>query len=49
MAVEHGAVGVEPEFVGDEVDIEPLVGADLGLEGLLVDPLVEDLGPAAGQ
>ena len=49
VAVEDGGVGVEAEFVGGAVDIEPDVGADLALEGLIVDAVVEDFCAAAGE
>lgn len=49
VPVEHRGVGVEAEFMGDAVDIEPDVGADLALVRLVVDAIVEDLGPAAGE
>ena len=46
VAVEDGRVGAEPQFVGDAVDVQPDVGADLALEGLIVDAVVEDLRAA---
>ncbi len=49
VAVENGGVGEEAEGVGGAVDLEPLVGADLALEGLVVDAIVEDLFAAAGE
>ncbi len=49
VAVEDRGVGVEAEFVRHAVDIEPDVGADLALVGLVVDAVVEDFGPAAGE
>ena len=49
VAVEDGAVAVEAEFVGDAMDIEPDIGADLALVGLVVDAIVEDFRAAAGQ
>lgn len=49
VAVEKRGVGVEPEFVGDAVHVEPDIGPDFALVGLVVDAVVEDLGPAAGQ
>ena len=49
VAVEDGRVGVQAQFVRDAVNVEPDVGANLALEGLIVDAVVEDLGPAAGE
>jgi hypothetical protein len=49
VPVEDRRVGVEPQLVRDEVDVEPLVGADLALVRLVVDAVVEDLGAAAGE
>ena len=49
VAVEHRRVAVEPELVRDAMHVEPLLGADLALERLVVDAVVEDLGPASGK
>jgi hypothetical protein len=44
VAIEHRGVGVDAQGVGGAVDLEPLVGADLALEDLVVDAVVEDFG-----
>ena len=49
VAVEHRRVGEQAQLVGDAVDGQPLVAADLAAPGLAVDAVVEDLGAAAGQ
>ena len=49
VAVEHGGVGAQAEFVGLAVDAQPGVGVGLVLADLVADLGMKDLGPAAGQ
>ena len=49
VAVEHGGVGAQAEFVGLAVDAQPGVGVGLVLADLVADLGMEDLRPAAGQ
>ncbi len=47
VAVQDCGVGVDPEFVGDAVHVEPDIRPDLAAIRLVMDAVVEDLGPAA--
>ena len=49
VAVEHGRVGAQAEFVRLAVDAQPLGGVGLVLADLVAHLGVEDLGAAAGQ
>jgi len=49
VAVEHRAVALQAELVGDPVDLEPLLGAGLPLADHVAHLGVEDLGAAARQ
>ena len=49
VAVEHGGVGAQAEFVGLAVDAQPGVGVGLVLADLVAHLGMENLGPAAGQ
>jgi hypothetical protein len=49
VPIQHRGVGEDAECVGGAVDVEPLVGADLALEDLVVHAVVEDLRAAAGE
>ena len=49
VAIQDRGVGVQPQLVRDAVHVQPDVRADLALEGLVVDAVVEDFGPAAGE
>ena len=49
VAVEHGAVALDPHAVGDAVDLDPLVGVQLAVADDLPHFRMEDLGAAAGE
>ena len=49
MAVEHRGVGIDPQLVGGAMHFEPAILADFSLEDFIVNAVVENLRPAAGQ
>ena len=48
MPVQHGRVGGDAEIVRGAMHVEPVLLAHLGLEGLVMNTIVEDFGAAAG-
>ncbi len=49
VTVEHRGVRIQADFMSGLVNVEPLIGFDLGLEDLVVHPVVEDLRATSGE